>query len=174
MAWSVMASVTVASAQSPDQMDDLFAELAQTEGEGWAAAESDILRAWSRSGSATADLLLKRGYAALDAGDTAAAIGHFTALTDHAPDFAAGWAARAEAFYLADQLGPAAADLARTLQLEPRHWPALTQLAAMLEQTGADRRALAAYRQSLEINPHQPEAEDGVARLTRAAEGLGI
>ena len=81
---------------APD-MDALFAELAQVEGEGWAAAESDILREWSRSGSPVADLLLKRGYGALDAGDTVGAIGHLTALVEHAPDFAPGWAARAEA-----------------------------------------------------------------------------
>lgn len=156
------------------EMDDLFAELAQTEGEGWAAAESDILREWSRSGSAVADLLLKRGYAALDAGDTGGAIGHLTALTEHAPDFAPGWAARAEAFYLHGQMGPAADDLRRVLLIEPRYWPALTQLATMLEELGSDGAALAAYRASLAINPHQVEAEEGVARLEQMSEGTPI
>ncbi len=156
------------------EMDDLFAELAQTEGEGWAAAESDILREWSRSGSAVADLLLKRGYAALDAGDTRGAIGHLTALTEHAPGFAPGWAARAEAFYLGGDLGPAADDLRRVLLIEPRYWPALTQLATMLEELGRDRAALKAYRASLAVNPHQVEAEEGVARLRQAAEGTPV
>ena len=64
--------------------------------------------------------------------------------------------------------------LARTLALEPRHWGALTQLGAMLEETGADDRALAAWRQSLEINPHQPEAQDGVARLTARQTGQDV
>ena len=158
---------------APD-MDALFAELAQTEGEGWAAAESDILREWSRSGSPVADLLLKRGYGALDAGDTVGAIGHLTALVEHAPDFAPGWAARAEAFYLHGQMGPAAADLERTLVIEPRYWPALTQLATMLEELGSEGAALSAYRQSLSINPHQVEAEDGLARLRAVAEGTPI
>lgn len=158
---------------APD-MDALFAELAQVEGEGWAAAESDILREWSRSGSPVADLLLKRGYGALDAGDTVGAIGHLTALVEHAPDFAPGWAARAEAFYLHGQMGPAAADLERTLVIEPRYWPALTQLATMLEELGSEGAALSAYRQSLSINPHQVEAEDGLARLRAVAEGTPI
>lgn len=158
---------------APD-MDALFAELAQVEGEGWAAAESDILREWSRSGSAVADLLLKRGYAALDAGDTRGAIGHLTALTEHAPGFAPGWAARAEAFYLGGDLGPAADDLRRVLLIEPRYWPALTQLATMLEELGRDRAALKAYRASLAVNPHQVEAEEGVARLRQAAEGTPV
>ena len=155
-------------------MDRLFAELAQTTGDGWMRAQSDIERAWSRSGSAALDLLLQRGEVALDAGDPLAAIGHLTALTDHAPDFAAGFAARAQAYAMVGQFGPASADLARTLALEPRHWGALTQLGAMLEETGADDRALAAWRQSLEINPHQPEAQDGVARLTARQTGQDV
>ena len=57
-----------------EDLDLLFAELAQPEGESWARAETDILRIWSRSGSAAMDLLYKRGEAALDAGDTAGAM----------------------------------------------------------------------------------------------------
>lgn len=162
---AAMLSVTPLAAESPDEMDSLFNELSAA-GEGWMRAQSDIERAWSRSGSAALDLLLMRGESALDAGDTAAAIGHLTALTDHAPDFAAGWAARAVAFHLAGQTGPGMADLARALQLEPRHWPSITLLAAILEDGGDAARALAAYRESLGVNPHQPDAQDGAARLS--------
>lgn len=157
-----------------DALAPLFRQLAQAQDEGWRAAESDILRAWSRSGSASMDLLLKRGEAALDAGDLDAAIGHLTALTDHAPDFAAGFQLRATAYAMRGDYGPAAADLARALQLEPRHFGALTQLGAMLEEMGDQPRALAAYRASLAIHPHQQDARDAVARLTDALEGTAI
>ena len=153
-------------------MDALFGRLAGDE--GWQLAESDILREWSKSGSAAMDLLLKRGEDALDQGDVPAAIGHLTALTDHAPDFAAGWQARAVAWTMAGQFGPAAADLGRALTLEPRHFPALTQLGQLLEEMGDDGRALAAYRASLKIHPHQQEALDGVARLERRQSGTEI
>ncbi|MCC5763557.1 hypothetical protein LH496_28225, partial [Klebsiella pneumoniae] len=83
-----LAPPAVAQPAGADPLAPLFRQLAEAEDEGWRAAESDILRAWSRSGSASMDLLLKRGEAALDAGDPDAAIGHLTALTDHAPDFA--------------------------------------------------------------------------------------
>ncbi len=154
--------------------DDAFARLAEPQGEGWRIAESDILRDWSRSGSASMDLLLKRGEEALDLGDIPTAIGHLTALTDHAPDFAAGFQARAAAYAAAGEYGPAMADLARTLELEPRQFQALTQLGSMLEEMGEDDRALTAYRQSLTIHPHQQEAIDGVARLERKALGTDI
>lgn len=160
-----------ARARNAEDMDMLFAELAQEGGEGWARAESDILRLWSRSGSAAMDLLYKRGEAALDAGDLPTAVGHLTALTDHAPGFASGWYLRAVAFYLDGDFGPAMADLGRALQLEPRYFPALTQLATMLEEVGEDARALAAYRASLNIHPHQQDAQDGVTRLQQKTQG---
>lgn len=156
---------------SADDMDGLFAELAQPEGEGWRRAESDILRNWSRSGSAAMDLLYKRGEAAIDGGDMASAIGHLTALTDHAPQFASGWHLRSVALYLDGDFGPAISDLARTLELEPRHFLALTQLGSMLEDVGEDERALTAYRESLTINPHQQEALDAVQRLEAKTAG---
>ncbi|WP_237168261.1 hypothetical protein [Paracoccus shandongensis] len=155
-------------------MDALFRRLAEPQGEAWRIAESDILREWSKSGSPALDLLLQRGEDALDKGDIPAAIGHLTALTDHAPDFPAGFHARAAAYASAGQFGPAFQDLARTLQLEPRFFPALTQLGVMLEETGETERALQAYRESLAIHPHQQEAIDGVARLERQQGGTDI
>lgn len=157
-----------------DPLGPLFRQLSEARDEGWRAAESDILRAWSRSGSASMDLLLKRGEEALNAGDFDAAIGHLTALTDHAPDFAAGFQLRAVAYAWRGDFGPAAADLARVLQLEPRHFAALTQLGAMLEEMGDQPRALEAYKASLAIHPHQQDALDAVARLTADLEGTAL
>lgn len=155
-------------------LDDAFARLGHPQGEGWRIAESDILRAWSRSGSPAMDLLLQRAEASLDMGDLPSALGHLTALTDHAPDFAAGFQTRAAAYALSGQFGPALADLRRALELEPRHFAALTQLGVMLEEMGDEARALAAYRASLAIHPHQQEAIDGQARLERARMGTDI
>lgn len=160
-----------AVARDREDLDLLFAELAQPEGETWARAEADILRIWSRSGSAAMDLLYKRGEAALDAGDTATAIGHLTALTDHAPDFAAGWYMRSVAFYLDGDYGPAILDIKQVLKLEPRHFGALTQLGTMLEELGDKRQALRAFQASLKIHPHQQDAQDAVTRIEQELQG---
>lgn len=171
---TILAIPAPAAAETPAEMDALFAELAETRGEAWMRAEADIARIWSQSGSPALDFLLMRGEAALDAGEPQLAIGHLTALVENAPEFPAGWASRAAAFHLAGQSGPAAADLATALRLEPRHWLALTLLGVMLEESGDDARALAAYRQSLAINPHQQDASDGVARLATARTGQDV
>ncbi|MFD1883078.1 tetratricopeptide repeat protein [Paracoccus pacificus] len=155
-------------------MDKLFAELADPNNDNWKRAESDILREWSKSGSPAMDLLMKKGEAALDEGDVPRAIGELTALTDHAPDFASGWQLRASAFFLDGDFGPAAADLARALQLEPRQFAALTQLGVMLEEMGRDQQALDAFKASLKIHPHQQEAIDGAARLEKKLQGLTL
>lgn len=170
----IVAGIFVPAAVYAQDMDALFAKLAEPEGEGWKIAEGDILREWSKSGSAAMDLLLKRGEEALDAGDTDAAIGHLTALTDHAPDFAAGWQTRATAYASIGQFGPAVADMARVLELEPRHFGALIQMGAILEEMDENERALQAYREALKIHPHQQEAKDGVARLEKLLSGTEI
>ena len=157
-----------------DDLTALYAELSDPHNEAWAEVEADILRAWSQSGSPAMDLLLKRGEAALDAGDTAAAIGHLTALTDHDPHFAAGWATRASAFYMAGQPGPAINDIGRALSLEPHHFAALTLLGTIYDEAGQGDRALEAFEASLTLHPHQQEALDAVARLRQARDGIAL
>jgi tetratricopeptide (TPR) repeat protein len=156
------------------QLDALFAELTDPENRTWRRSEADIRRLWSQSGSAAMDLLYKRGEAALDADDPALAVEHLTALTDHAPDFAEGWHLRAVAYYKTGEIGPALADLARALALEPRHWTALSGLGTILEDVGMNESALAAFRASLALHPHQDDVKDEIARLTREVTGVSL
>ena len=165
------AAAPVAAAED---MDKLYSELADPDYADWQRAQADILREWSKSGSPAMDLLLKRGQQAMEAGDLAAAIEHLTALTDHAPDFAEGWNARATAFYLAGQFGPSVADIRRTLALNPHHFGALTGLGTILEESGEPEDAMAAYRAALALNPHQDNVRQALERLEKDAEGVEI
>lgn len=157
-----------------DRLAPLFAELADPENVHWQRTESDILREWSKSGSAAMDLLLKRGQEALEAGDTGAAIEHFTALTDRAPDFAEGWNARATAYFMAGLYGPSVHDIGQVLTLEPRHFGALSGLGAILAAIGDDEAALAAFRAARAIHPHRPDLDEAVKRLERTLEGTAL
>lgn len=155
-------------------LDQLFAELGQPEQMGWQRIEDAIWIEWSRSGSASMDLLLKQGRDALEAEDYDLAIEHLTALTDHAPDFAEGFNARATAFFQLDEYGLALEDIRRTLELNPRHFAALTGLAVVLEQMGDEARALTAYQKVLEIHPHRPNVKEAVERLEFTVMGKRI
>ncbi len=155
-------------------MDDLYRKLADPDNAQWQLAVSDVLREWSKSGSPAMDLLLRRGRDAMEAGDYAAAIEHLTALTDHAPDFAEGWNARATAYYLAGEFGPSVDDIRHTLALNPRHFGALGGLAMILEEIGDTDAALRAYRASLAIHPHQDGIKAAIGRLEQATAGTEL
>jgi len=152
----------------------LLAELADPENRAWRRTERALLARWSLSGSAAMDLLLERGRRAMAEGEIATAIEHLTALTDHAPDFAEGWNARATAFYMAGQFGPSIADIARTLALNPAHFGALAGLGHIFQALEQPERALQAYRAALAIHPHKPELQDAIATLEAALKGQDI
>lgn len=159
-------------AQADDgRLDDLFAALQRAEGADAQQIAGKIISEWSKSGSPSMDLLLERGRAALDAGETGEAIGHFTALIDHAPDFAEGYNARATAYFQEGHFGPALADLRQTLALNPRHFGALTGLSVILMDVGADEAALEAWREVERLYPASPQVEAVVPQLERSVEG---
>ena len=134
----------------------------------------DIKRNWARSGSASADLLLKRGRDALKAKKPAVALEHLTALTDHAPDFAEGWHMRASALFQVKLYGPAVEDLARVLALNPNHFDAIQGLGAIFEQLGDHKRAYQAYSQVLTIHPHHADVLEALERLEPVVKGPAL
>lgn len=172
-ALSGLALTGAATAQS-ERIDELFERLQDPDLRNWELVEQEIIQRWSISGSASADLLLARGREAMEAGDLEAAIDHLTALTDHAPDFAEGWNARATAYFQAGMYGPSIADVQRVLELNPRHFGALSGLGIMLEEMGELDFALEAFRAAAELTPHRPDLQQAVARLEHALEGSAL
>lgn len=148
------------------RLDGLYAELSSaTEPKEARRIAKEIELEWRSSGSASADLLLKRGRDAMKAGEIQSAIGHLTALTDHAPHFAEGWNARAAAFAAAELYGPAIADIERALALEPRHFNALANLGAILAQSERPVMAQQAFEYALAIHPHHEDVLQAIEKV---------
>jgi len=175
----VAAILTVALFAAPvkgegDSVDDLLRRLEQAEPTeaGKIARELDL--EWSKSGSAAMNLLLKRGKEALERGEAALAVEHLTALTDHAPDFAEGWALRAQAWHQMEKLGLVLADLQQVLAINPNHYEALFGLAVTLEQLDEHELAHRAYQLVLTIHPHYDEAKEAVKRLDPKVQGKAL
>jgi tetratricopeptide (TPR) repeat protein len=141
-------SVTFAQ---PDS--DLLQRLQFADAGEAARIERRLEQIWSRSGSASIDIMLKRGIDALEVEQFVAAIEHLTAVIDHAPQFAEGWHWRAQAYFSVNLLGPAVADLERCLALNPNHFGALRDLAGIFEQLRMPARALEVYQAFLTIHP---------------------
>jgi Flp pilus assembly protein TadD len=163
----------LALAQDAD-MDELFARLQKADRAEAERIERLIVIEWSKSGSPAMDLLLQRGREALDNGDTAVAIEHLTALTDHAPDFAEGWNALATAYYQEGEFGPSVEDIAKTLTLNPRHFGALAGLGMIFEEIGEPEKAVEAYKAALAIHPQMQGVLEAVKRIEAETAGQDL
>ena len=95
--WVLLGGISFAQ-MSPPMAADLLQDLRNAPATEAARIERDVLTVWARSGSPAMDLLYSRGKDAMFQGDTTLAIAHLTALTDHAPEFAEGFHARAQAY----------------------------------------------------------------------------
>lgn len=164
------AAISPAMAQTAD-LEPLFQDLAGADERTAGRIERRIWREWSKSGSAAMDLLLERGRDAMRSGDTKTAIEHFTALIDHAPDFAEGWNDRAMAFYQMGEFGPAVADIMQVLRLNPRHFGAMAGFGKILEETDKPDQALKVYEAALAIHPHLKGVSEAAERLREQAAG---
>jgi tetratricopeptide (TPR) repeat protein len=167
----VFLTCATAIAEDNDKLDGLFDRLKTAGAEEAGRIESEIWIEWSKSGSPALDLLLQRGRDAMAMGDTSLAIDHFTAIIDQDPGFAEGWNARATAFYQSGEFGPSIADIAQVLQLNPRHFGALSGLGTMLEESGKPEKALEVYKAALAIHPQMEGVIEAVERLEAQATG---
>lgn len=165
-----------ASAQDTptDDPQVLLERLADPGEERWQRIERQITRLWSRSGSASVDLLLQRGRDAMREGQTEAAIEHFSAVIDHAPEFAEGWHARATAWFMAGRLGLALSDLEYALALNPQHFLAMMGLGRILEDFGYPEQAREVMQRVLTIHPHRDDVKAALERLDKAVQGVTL
>jgi tetratricopeptide (TPR) repeat protein len=153
-------------------LDELFDRLGkagdESEAKGIAGA---IDRVWMRSGSDTADLLMKRAVQAIGHKNLTLSQDILDKIVIIDPTWAEGWNKRATARYLADDDTGAMEDLAHVIALEPRHYAALAGMGFILQRRGFDKLALRAFRRAIEINPQQEDLRKIVDKLTLEVEG---
>src|SRR5215470_5209141 len=108
--------------------------------------ENRIWAIWLASGSATADLLMSRVKAAIEAKDTDLAIQLLSSIIEIKPDYIEAWNRRATLYFTRKEFGRAIADLREVLVREPRHFGALSGLGMIFQEMGDDKQALEVYR----------------------------
>lgn len=163
----------VAKAENP--LDTLFSELKRERNEK--AAEriaSRIWDAWNRSGSASVDLMMLWSQQAIEAKKYDVALDFLDQVVTLQPDYAEGWNRRATVHFMMQNYRKSMADIERTLELEPRHFGALSGMAQIMAATGRDEFALQAWQQVLDIYPMLRNAQNEVSRLSEELAGEGI
>jgi len=87
------------------------------------------------------------------------------------PDFAEAWNKRATFLFLKGDVAGSIADCAHVLELEPRHFGALSGLGLMYAQLQNWEAAVHWYEQALAIHPNLPGIRAGLKEATRRLKG---
>lgn len=162
-------------AKADNQLDTLFSDLKRERNEK--AAErlaGRIWEAWYRSGSASVDLMMQWAQQAVEAKKFDVALDFLDQVVTLQPNYAEGWNRRATVHFLMQNYRKSMADIERTLELEPRHFGALSGMAQIMATTGRNELALQAWQSVLDIYPMLRNAQNEVSRLSEELAGEGI
>ena len=157
------------------RLDQLFTELKRERNEK--AAEriaGRIWNEWNQSGSASIDLMMLWSQKAMDNQKFDVALDLLDQVVTLQPTYAEGWNRRATVHFMMKNYGKSMSDIDHTLQLEPRHFGALSGLAQIMALTGHKQSALEAWQKVLAIYPMMRSAQDQVATLSEELAGEGI
>jgi len=116
------------SGERAAKLDDLFVKLAEREDEESAnLVAEEIVAIWMESGSASVNLLLRRGSEASAKGNPKLARKMYNHAVDLEPEFAEAWARSARLALTQKDYNRALNESLKTLELEPRHFYTLSQ-----------------------------------------------
>jgi tetratricopeptide (TPR) repeat protein len=158
-----------------ERLDALFASLKRERNEK--AAEriaARIWQEWNNSGSATIDLMMQWSQEAMEKKKFDVALDFLDQVVTLSPDYAEGWNRRATLHFMMHSFGKSMADIERTLELEPRHFGALSGLAQIMKDTERKQLAREAYQRVLDIYPMLRSAQNEVSTLSEELTGEGI
>ena len=162
-----MGEGTALASQTDPRLDALFAELLAAQDPGGAAGiEAKIWAIWLESEDPFVEGQLSLGVDAMNQQDFRKALTAFDALVAKRENFAEGWNRRATLFYLMGDFAASVADIRRTLELEPRHFGALSGLALIREAQRRPFEALEALEKVMSIHPQMPQLGERVDQLT--------
>jgi predicted TPR repeat methyltransferase len=160
---------------APSEQDKLFADLAKAESPLDAhPIEAKLAALFKVSGSPSVDLLMSRAAAALQAADHDTAGKLIESVTKVAPHYAEGWRQRGLMQAAAGDDSGAMISLQKAVELNPRHFAAMAELAGMMEEYGDKAGALKLYRRVLALDPQMEGAARHEKALEKDVEGQGI
>jgi tetratricopeptide (TPR) repeat protein len=169
-----MTTAGSALAEQPQaQLDSLMAKLRDP------ATGSEVLRIepmiwdlWMHGGTNAQNEQLAKATAAMNIGDGPGALRMLDGLLAEAPDFAEAWNKRATLLFMLGRYDDSLTDIIKVLDLEPRHFGALSGRGMILQRQGKNAEALAAFKEALNINPKMVGARLAVQQLEKLAPEL--
>lgn len=159
--------------QNDPRLDPLFSALRQAEDVTKARrVEAGIWRIWSQYGDdPIIDRMMRHGARLMAAEQMKRAAEVFDQVVTRAPAFAEGWNRRATLRFLTGDFDGSVADIRQVLNLEPRHFGALSGLGLIYMALERPQGALKAFERALQINPHMTIARRHAAHLRAQLKG---
>lgn len=127
--------------------------------------ESEIWLIWLAGEDTQSDQMMKRVVSAMGDNDLDEALIASSELIELNPEFAEAWNKRATIHYLMGNLNSSVEDIHRTLQLEPRHFGAISGLGLIFLRKGNLSAALEAFEQVLLITPQSINAQRSIEQV---------
>ncbi len=165
----VLAGLHSAAAQQPaDKLDTLFAKLRDpATGSEVLRIEPQIWSLWMQGGSAAENDKLAIATQSMNLGAFDLADKQMTQLLATAANFPEAWNKRATLYFLMGRLDDSLADIVKVLDLEPRHFGALSGRGMIYQRQGKNTEALAAYKEALSMNPNMVGPRIAVKQLEK-------
>ena len=157
-----------AAEKRSDQLDRLMAQLHQVkDGSQAAGVEQQIWALWMTSDSPTAEVLLQQATTAMGDGANDDALKILNRVIGAYPDFAEAWNKRATLYFVMERYDDSLADIDKVLDLEPRHFGALSGRGMILQKQKRYSAAVEAFRAALAINPSLSTAEESIKAIEK-------
>ena len=158
---------------SPKQhLDQLFSQLKrERDPEKASGIANEIRMEWNDSGSATVNLLMQWADKAIEEKRNPAALDFLDEAIALKPDYAESWNRRATLNFVMGNYRKSMSDIERVLDLEPRHFGALSGMAAILSNSGNDQLTLKAWERFLDIYPAERTAQEQANTLAEKLAG---
>jgi tetratricopeptide (TPR) repeat protein len=159
--------VSVIADQSDERLDELFATLLiSTDLTTIRSTENQIWEIWFNHANEDVEQLVQMGVTRMNYNRYAEAMLIFTQLIENFPDYAEGWNRRATLHYILGNLDESVADIEKVLELEPRHFGALSGLGLVFLQQKQLSKAKQAFENLVDLHPNSPNAQENLRRVT--------
>lgn len=173
----VLAFMAGAKADQRDpRLDQLFADLQRTTNQS--EADNLVTEIWQRwtafDNDPRATNLMAIGIRQMNLGQFDNAERVFTDLARSHPQHAEAWNKRATVRFMRGNDSGSRRDIARVIDLEPRHFGALSGLGMINLRTGDLQAALQAFEAALRVNPHMDQAEAMIENLRQQLRGRAL
>ena len=171
---SMSAALNLHADQTDERLDGLFEQLLLVSNPViLRATENRIWEIWLEHENTDVQQLLTLGTEAMNRRQFPEALLIFSQIVENFPDFAEGWNKRATLYYLVGNNDASIEDIKRALELEPRHFGALSGLGLVYLQQGKLALAEKAFLQLIAVHPNSPSAQDNL-RLVREQRSLNV